>query len=78
MKECFSLYIDVMSTGKSPVQSKEVEALLKSKGIGEFKLEEKKSLSSSSTLVFSVTLKTQDQGLKMLSIDGSVDFDYLV
>jgi hypothetical protein len=78
LKESFNLYIDVMSNGKIAPQIKDAETLLKSKGLEDFKLDEKKALSTSTTLVLSVTLKKQEQGLKLLSLEGSVGETYSV
>jgi len=69
-KEVINLYLDVMSTGKEPAKQSDVEALLSSNGIKDAKLEEKKSASTSTTLVFNLHLKTKDQALKVLSIEG--------
>lgn len=70
LKDSFNLYIDVMPTGKQAIQQKDVEALLSSRGLGDLKVEEKKSLSTTTTLVFKVTLKSKDQALKLLNIEG--------
>jgi hypothetical protein len=71
-KDFVNLNIDVMSTGKQPVQLKDVEALLTANGLGGLKVEEKKNLSTSTTGVFRVAIKSRDQGLKLLSIEGAV------
>jgi hypothetical protein len=72
LKDTFSLYIDIMATGKGPIQVKDVEALLSSNGIKPIKLDEKEKLSNSTKTVFNVALNSKDQALKLLSIEGQV------
>lgn len=71
-KDVINLYIDIMATGKQAYQQKDVESFLESKGISGIKVEEKSSSSTSTIKVYNIHLKTKEQALKLLTIEGEV------
>jgi hypothetical protein len=71
-KDVIYLYFDIQPTGKAAVTQKDVEALLSSKGVKDFKLVEKTASSTSTTKVFTLHLKTKEDAIKALQVEGEV------
>ena len=71
-KDEINLYLDIQPTGKAQVTLKDVESFISSRGVKDFKLVEKIAASTSTTKVFTLHMKTQEDAIKALQLEGEV------